>query len=249
MNVPKIKFIKMSLEENIEQIKWMYLDESKSLNCRNATIEYFPDLKEIDKLSSKDNIYKKIEKLVKECYEYSENKIDEDVKLYNEIWKKYNDQYFKELSRYLNVDWPSKIKVIEAHIGLIPIFPRYLDSFSFSMSFRLEREKVVEVAAHETLHFLWFEKWKELYPMCPRNEYDAPYMAWQYSEMVTDPILNSSRIKNILNVEEKAYDYFYEIKDGCSTLMDNLKRIFESDKKIEEKIVNGFEYVKKIIKD
>ena len=246
--IPKIIFKEMSLEENIEHIKWMVFDNEGEFSISDATLQYFPDLRDTVNLSSKGEIYKEIENLVKECYEYSLKQIKMDVIRYNQIWEKYNDSYFIELSKYLNVNWPKNKEIIEAKVGLIPVFPRYLDNFSFALSFSLNDEKVIETAAHETLHFLWFEKWKEIYPKCSRKEYDSPYMPWKYSEMVTDPILNSDNIKSILNIEEKAYDNFYNIKDGESSMMENLKLIYKSKECIESRIIKGYEYVKRVLR-
>ena len=97
----------------------------------------------------------------------------------------------------MNIKWPNNLKEISATVGLIPVFPRYLDNFSFSIGTGVDDSKLLEVCAHETLHFLWFEKWKQIHPETPRREYDSPYLVWQYSEMVTDPILNNKPFSTI----------------------------------------------------
>ena len=48
MNIPKIKFIPMTLSENIEIIKWAYFENNKNLDVHHYTINYFPELKEIN---------------------------------------------------------------------------------------------------------------------------------------------------------------------------------------------------------
>ena len=62
--------------------------------------------------------------------------------------------------------------------------------------------------------------------------------------MVTDPILNSKEIKPILNIIERAYNSFYTIEQNGVFLMDELKRIYNSNILIEDKMKNGFEYLK-----
>ena len=245
--LPRVIFKEMSLKENVENIKWMFFDTNGEFSIRDAVIQYFPDLKESINLETKEEIYSNIEKLIKECYEYSLEKIKLDVKKYNDIWREYNDNYFSELAKYLNIDWPSDKLVIVAKVGLIPVFPRYLDDFSFDLSFSLNKENVVEVTAHETLHFLWFEKWKQLFLDSKREEYDSPHLVWRYSEMVTDPILNSKPINEVLKIEEKAYDSFYNIKDGNCKMMEKLISIYHSNISIEDKIIKGFEYIKTVL--
>ena len=53
MNIPKIKFIPMTLSENIEVIKWAYFENNKNLDVHHYTINYFPELKEINSISTK----------------------------------------------------------------------------------------------------------------------------------------------------------------------------------------------------
>ena len=248
MKIPKIIFREMTLEENIETIKWAYYEDNGDLSVHDFTIEYFPELKELKKNTPKEIVYKKIEEVVTKDYNEYKEKIKSETDRYNKIWKKYNDKYFETLSNYLEIEWPN-IDTIEATVGLIPVFPRYLDEFKFSLSTNLEDWFVIKSAAHETLHFLWFEKWKQIHPETPRREYDSPYISWKYSEMVTDPILNNKPFPNLFKdiFIERGYDSFYELKDNENYVMDVLRNIYKEDLPIKEKIDKGFEYIKSIL--
>ena len=46
---------------------------------------------------------------------------------------------------------------------------------------------------------------------------------------------------------ERGYDSFYELYDGKSLVMDNLRKIYNEDISINEKINKGFDYVKEIL--
>lgn len=245
MFIPKIIFKKMTLKDNIDIIKWSYFDDSTSLDIHKYTLEYFPELQQININTSKKEAYKIIEEIVSNNYHKYENKIEEEIIRYNQLWKEYNDKYFSTLSNYLEIDWPKEHQIINANIGLIPIFPRYLDDYSFTISIGVEDWKLIETSAHETLHFLWFEKWKNIHPEIPRKEYDSPYLSWIYSEMVTDPILNNKPFNNIFTFKEKSYDSFYKIVNGIN-VMDNLRNIYSKDISINKKINEGFEFIKSI---
>lgn len=248
MKTPKLKFRKMSLQENIELIKWAYYENDDLFNIHNFTIKYFPKLENLDKNLSKEKINQIIENVVRESYEKHKNEIEKEIKRYNAIWQPYNDLYFKTLSNYLNISWPNNIDIVEGRVGLIPVFPRYLDSFSFSVSINMSDQQLIETCAHETLHFLWFEKWKTIYPETPRAEFESPYIVWQYSEMVTDPILNNKPFSNIFDFQEKGYASFYEMYDGKTLVMDKLRKIYSKNITTEEKIKNGFDYITKVLK-
>ena len=77
MNIPKIKFIPMTLSENIEVIKWAYFENNKNLDVHHYTIDYFPELKEFDSSSSNEVIHKKIEEVVTKDYNTYIDKITE----------------------------------------------------------------------------------------------------------------------------------------------------------------------------
>jgi len=249
MNIPKIIFKPMSLEQNIDIIKWLYFEGNGDLNIYDRTIEYFPELSNIDKELSKDEIYSKIESIVTSCYLSKKEEIEKDVLRYSSLWENYNDEYFSKLTLFLECDWPENVKEINASVGLIPVFPRHLDSFSFEIGTNVSDEKLLEVCAHETLHFLWFRKWKELYPDTKREEYESPHFVWKYSEMVTDPVLNNKPFSLIFDFTEYGYNSFYKLKYKGIYVMDELRNIYSKEIPVEEKIRDGFEYLEKALKE
>lgn len=243
MSLPKVKFRPMTLEENIENIKQAYFSDG---DVHNYTIKYYNELANIGDNLSNDKIVKTIEKAVEKKYKENIDLIKEDVKRYNSIWNNYNELYFKKLSDYFKIDWPL-IDTIDASVGLIAVFPRYLDSFAFSIGTKLSDYSFIRVVAHETLHFMWFQKWRVIYPEISRNEYEAPYLSWQYSEMVTDTILNNEPFTSTFDnaFKERSYEYFYSLYDGNELVMNKLNSFFCSDCEIEEKMKLGFEYLNK----
>lgn len=243
MLIPKIKFKQMTLSENIDLVKWAYFEDNGPLSVHSYAIQLFSELNALDKNLSKEEICMIIEQVVTRRYNDELDKIINDVSNYNVIWKNHNDEYFKSLLEYFNIEWPKDKIVIVASVGIIPVFPRYLDTFSFAISTGIQEDKVKEVAAHESLHFIWFEKWKQLYPKTKREEFDSPYLIWQYSEMVTDAILNTPVINKTINVKERSYDSFYELINDGKSVMAELNKIFLTNTKIEEKIKIGYEYI------
>ena len=175
MALPRIIFKEMTLKENIDVIKWAFFDNNGPLSVHDFTIKCFPQLANLDFNMPKGEIYKIIEEVVTNDYNKYKDRIISETERYNNLWEHYNDSYLKTLSSYFNIEWPNNLKEINATVGLIPVFPRYLDDFSFSIGTGVDESKLLEVCAHETLHFLWFEKWKQVHPETPRREYDSPY--------------------------------------------------------------------------
>ena len=146
MTLPKIMFKEMTLQENIDVIKWAYFENNGVLSVRDFTIKYFPQLANLDVNLSKNKIYKVIEEVVTNDYNKSKDRITSETERYNTLWKQYNDNYFKTLSSYLNIEWPNDLKEVSATVGLIPVFPRYLDDFSFSICTGVDDSKLLEVS-------------------------------------------------------------------------------------------------------
>lgn len=243
----KFNFKKMSKQDNIELIKWAFLDTNGSLDIYRYTITYFPELSKVDR-NNKKRVYEVIDEVVGEYYDTNEKVIDKEIDRYNKIWSKYSDLYLETLNKYFNVNYEVKSILIE--IGFIPVFPRYLDTLSMALAVNLKENKIVESIAHEVLHFWWFYKWILLYPNCNRKEFEAPSKIWQYSEMVVDPILNSKEIQMVFKekFKEKAYDSFYKLEYKGRKVMDELNKIYQENISIEEKIEKGYELIKIFIK-
>ena len=228
MNIPKVRFKAMSLEENIELVKWSYNEKNDNLDLHKHTIECFPELE------NNPNI----EEVVTKSYKASIDKIIDAVEKYNELWEPYNSKFFRELFNYLEVE--NNVDYIDAKIGIIPVFPRDINNYSFSISINIDDEKVVETVAHETLHFYWFKKWLEIYPDTPKEHLESPYIEWLYSEMVTDPILNNKPFNEMFSFTERGYDSFYKNEE----LMNKLRNIYMTNEHIIDKIKNGYELIK-----
>ncbi len=244
--MPKVIFRKMGLEDNISFIKDI-LDEKDDefLSVHTFTIALFPELKNISDDMSSEEKNMLIGEIVTKYYNKESLKIDSDVERYNNVWLEYNDAFFEKLTKFLSINWPNQHDIVEVTVGIIPVCPRYLDKFSFSVHDGITNEQLIETCAHELCHFLWFEKWKKLYPDCPREEYESPSIVWQYSEAVVDPVLEASGIKKLFNSMNRfSYDSFYE---NYNNLMDELVNIYQEDINIDSKIQEGFGYYKGIV--
>ena len=231
--MPKVNFVKMNLDRNIELVRWCFNENDDELiSFHSQTVSLFPELKN----NSND-----VKTIVTKTYKEKEKLLESATINYEKAWSKYNDDFFKILCNYLEINWPSNHNTVIADVGIIPVCPRYLDEFSFSVFEGMNNDQIIEICAHELCHFLWFNKWKEVFPDYSRKDFESPSIIWEYSEMVVDPILNSPEFVNIFGKKTRyAYNSFYE-EDG---LMEGLFEIYNENIPIEEKIKKGFEYVK-----
>ena len=249
LSTPKVHFSLMTQERCLFRGKVFYFfNMDKSFDYRKATLQTYPALKH-KKFTSLRVFKKFLKNLIKKLYQDRSQFWNRIVQEYQKMRDQYNDQYFKTLSDFLHIDFPQEHRIIQVEVGKISCSPRMLDSFSFCMCIRdpkmikNRKEIICEVVAHECLHFLRFEKWKQLHPETPREEYDSPYLVWQYSEMVVDPVFQAINVYDLFQCNEEvkkhfrsSYDSFYEMKDGEEYVMDHLIGIFQENSTIEEKI-------------
>jgi len=242
----KVIFEIASLEDTVNIIKdFYYQDEKEVHQTKKHLFGYYPELNEIDKNLSKDEKDKIIFKIVEKEYNRLYDKMTEKQKYFTLIWQEYNDKFIAELSNYLNTPWHTFKDYMTGYIAPVPIFPRYPKYLSFVFSPNITDEKMIEVTAHECTHFLWFKKISEI-NNTEYNNYSSD--EWEYSELVVDPILNSKEMNDVLHINEKAYPYFYEQEFNGEKIMDHIKKIYEEDISIEEKITRGFDYYKEFLK-
>ena len=139
-----VEFKVMTLEENIDLVKYAYKEKDKTLDTYKYVTGLFPELKEIKKDL---DINKQIEDIVKKRYYDNFDLLNQKITEYTNIWNKYNDIYLKSLSEYFDIS-NLKVSKIIANVGIIPIFPRYLDTYSFSIGI-VDEEKLIETTSHE----------------------------------------------------------------------------------------------------
>ncbi len=131
------------------------------------------------------------------------------------LWRPIESEYLQTLSEHFETPYPSRRKIIRAYLSLIPIYPRWLDTWEFNVSyFRPERAR--EIACHEILHFLWFKKWREVLPETRKEECNSPHLVWRLSEIVDPVILNEHPVfKKYFDHKQQTYQHFQRIRiDG-----------------------------------
>ena len=140
-------------------------------------------------------------------------------------WEKIGATFLDALSKHFETEWPEGKEII-ARISVLPVHPRHLDTYSFSLGYK-DLQSMVEVAAHEILHFLWFKKWKEVFPEIERKEYESPHLAWRLSEIM-DPIILQCHtpIAELVHPKKWGYESFKSIIIDGVTMTEYFKKVY-----------------------
>lgn len=244
-NLPKVKFNNMSIDDVVDLLAWTVFETDGPFPLSKYVYDMYPELKglinwgpdKIDDLDSKKIIKSAILKRYDEYLSSNINLPDG----YQKIWDEYNDKFMIALSSRLDIKWPQDCNNIVAGIGLIPIYPRDIQSRTFNIG-TMDRKWVIETAMHECSHFLFFEKWKQLYPDWKWEDFESPNIIWYLSEMLVDPILNCPEMQNVFDNKFWAYDSFYNLKINDESVMGYINDIFKNNN-IKDAITKSYDYV------
>ncbi len=142
-------------------------------------------------------------------------------------WDMVGPDFLKTLAEHFETEWPTDHPVVLGHVSVQPVYPRFLDSFSFCVGYR-DLQNMVENSAHEILHFLWFKKWSEVFPEMSSKTYNSPHLVWRLSEII-DPIILQChpKISKLIQPQKWGYRSFGSITIGDVSMTDYFKEIYE----------------------
>jgi hypothetical protein len=191
----------------------LILKESKSkTDCINKYKDYFEKLH----LTKSVELTLALEKIIAE-------------------WGKFGSDFLKILSEHFQTNWPMDKAEIVGYVSLLPVFPRFIDDYSFCLGHK-DINRMIETSAHEIVHFLWFKKWQEVFPETKRQDYERPHLVWRLSEIM-DPIILQCQpeIKELIKPKGWGYSNFATTMIGEVSITEYFKKIYldylASDKK------------------
>ncbi len=97
---------------------------------------------------------------------------------------------------------------------------------------------------HESCHFLYFEKFKKMYPKISHKKYESPYIEWHLSEIIAPIILNDQRINKLLKQKANFYDEHTNIKIENKSIPRYFTEIYKNSKNFEEFLENSYKLIK-----
>lgn len=180
------------------------------------------------------------EKRYRICHQYAKNfrraqakQFKYALKKNEELWRPVEEEYLKTLSEHFETTYPRNERVMRAYISMIPIYPRWLDEWSFNVSV-FSPERVREIACHEIQHFVYFKKWSEVFPETKKEEFNKPHLVWMLSELVDPVILNEHpKFKKLFTRKQATYTHFQKIRIDGKQPTTHLARLYRKHLKAE----------------
>lgn len=222
------KFLIKKADINLE-IDLMYrFSKNKNNRFINVFNKIYPDL-----LLSLEQVKGNKNEEMRVCKEFLEKtRISEKEKIEaaeNELkksWDMVGNNFLMTLSKILETNWPEDKPEISAYISVLPISPRFLKKQSFFLAYK-NCASLLETTAHEIVHFLWFKKWKEVFPEMGPEQYESPNLAWRLSEIMDPIILHCNpEINNLISPARWGYSSFKTIKINGVEMIGYFKNIY-----------------------
>jgi hypothetical protein len=242
--IPKVKFIFAEKEEHIENTAGFFNPEF-GWDCSEQILTEYPKLRE--KIGNEKNGKKKkqiAKKFLEKFYDTHKNELIERTNIFQKSWDKINDKIMIALEDIIEENWPENDKEMFAAIGLNPICPRDIIGRYFLVFYKMNEYEAIRTIIHEILHFLWFEKWKTIFPEAGLEDLDPPSIPWKLSEIVPLAILSDERIQKIFKHYPVVYDEWQVIKINDKPLLEHIQEFYDKKKDFEDFVRRSFDFIK-----
>ncbi len=244
--IPKVEFRVGDFEEMIRMINRFINPSEKGWDWSRIVLNKYPELdKKLDKIKNTEKRKKISYDFFKKFLHKHKKILDLKAKLFQKEWNKINDKYMKTLPKVLEINWPKKDKKIIAYVGLNPICPRDIQNRTFDIYYNSDLNSMIAISMHEILHFLYFEKWKQIFPETKEREFNRPYLAWHLSEMVPNIVLSNKIIQDIFSHFPTVYKEYLKVEINKKQLLNYLRNFYDGRKDFEDFLRKSWNFVKK----
>ncbi len=247
MTIPKVKFVDIALSLELDMLYGFLFQND--WDWGKYIIKKHPQIKPALVLKTKTARMNFLKEYVLGFRKENKELIKNNKVKYRQEWQKIEKDFLTTLAEILEIDWPENKRTITAMVSLNPICPRFLNNWSFSLSYSKNLADLREVIMHEICHFLYFEKWKKLYPKMSTKKFEAPHIEWHLSEIVAPIILNDERIQPLLKQKAGFYDEHRKIKIGWQSVPKYFAALYLNNKKEGKNFADFVKHAYKVMKD
>lgn len=244
MNTPKVKFVDISISKEVDWIHGFLFQNEWGWG--RYIIKKHPKIKKIFSFKKEEDQVKFLRNYLIQFKKDNQKLVEKNKTKYQAEWRKIEKDFFILLSEIMQIDWPKNKRIIKAMISVNPICPRFLDDWSFSIFYDYKkRSHAMEVIMHECCHFLYFEKWKKMYPKMNHKKFESPYLEWHLSEIIAPTVLNDQRIKKLLKQKAFFYEEHEKIKINNKKVPQYFTELYNKNKNFEQFLDKSYKVIKK----
>ena len=222
-----VKYEIPTVEKQISLFKYfLNLDE----RFKNNLYSEYPELRD-----------QELETFVTSVYKMKDSELEEIKNNVQISWNKVEENILKEFPNILEKEW--QLELISGGISLLPFSTRDLKEKRFDVFYKKDIPSILKTTTHELFHFIFFDKWKELFPNTTLEEMDYPNPIWALSEIVLPIMLNDSKVVDILGMKFNSYNMFDKDMFNGEKIVDHIQNRYR-DNSLEEFLKESNEYIR-----
>lgn len=217
---------------------------SRSKDWNDIFCYWYPKLKELQNITNKSERKRAEYQFFSKVYKNKKPDLKRALVRFRRSWPKLNDRAMLALSEVMEKKWPETDRMVRAEISINPVCPRFIRDRRFSVFYKFDSTTMAAACMHEISHFIYFEKWREVFPKTKEKEFDRPYLVWKLSEMVPAIILNDKRIRKVVDFDFRAYPQFERCKIEGKPLLSYLQDFYDNRKDFADFLRKSWTFVR-----
>ncbi len=163
-----------------------------------------PNIKPVLKLTQESVRIQYLRKYVRDFRRSRAVEMQRQLEKLPRAWGRVEQPAFIALQQLIETNWP-KQRPIHALMSINPICPRFLREWTFFWYWRYKQKDIFEIILHECSHFLYFQKWQEVFPQDRPRSFDSPHLIWHLSEILTPILLMQPELQKYLRQKPTFY--------------------------------------------
>lgn len=242
--IPEIEFQTIKIEKELPILYHFLKKYRRHWDWSEIVYKHYPELKnKIKDIPEGKERRKTAYCFFQNFYENNLKIIEQKTILFQKEWNKVNNRIMKALSEVTECEWNDK--EIEAKVSLNPICPRFIKEREFNIFYKQTIENMKDTCTHESLHFLYFDKWKKVFPKMKEKEMNSPYLVWHLSEMVPGIILNDEKIQKNFKHKFRSYREYENLKINNKPILESIQEIYDNREDFEDFLKKSWKFVNK----
>jgi hypothetical protein len=142
-----------------------------------------------------------------------------------------------------------KIEKIDILISLSPINPYNLEKKRFSVYWNFPIKDMIAISIHEIFHFIYYEKWKEIFPKTKIKDFEPPSLIWHLSELVVPIVLNDKEIQKVFKYSHRTYEEYNKLKINGKNINEIILELYEKRRSFSSFIKKSYNFILKYEKE
>jgi hypothetical protein len=244
--IPGVEFSVAPLDKTFPMIHYFLNPPKWDWDWSGAVYSNYPQLKSKLANVSEKATRRKIEYVFfKETFQKERGHLEKKRGVFQKEWDLINDDVMAALSKVVETDWHESDGQIYARVALNPICSRYLKQRTFDVFYKQNSVSMKHTAIHEIFHFIYFKKWKAVFPKSREKEFDFPHLTWKLSEIVPGIVLNDKIIQKVFKRHFVSYpEYENYVLEG-NPLLSYFQKFYDNRNDFEDFLRKSWKFVKK----